>query len=194
MKNPILYAAAWLLLFCCSCSKESLSENLSTNGFQQFTIPKGQHYASNNSVKAVELAELKFTVKFDSSAIYQTVNPENQYDINKLYGFSDNGEQHHQFSARFGWRWSDGALRLFGYTYNKGARAEKELGTVAIGSDVQCAIHIAGEAYRFTMNGKTIVMPRMSITTTGKGYQLYPYFGGDEVAPHDVRIWIREDK
>ncbi|HUC82255.1 MAG TPA: hypothetical protein VMR70_15225 [Flavisolibacter sp.] len=191
MKNTLLLASAMLLLFCTSCKKESLAENLSTSGFTQYVIPKGQHYATQNAVKSIETTELKFVVKFDSSAIYQTVDPQNQYDINKLYGFSDNGESHHRFSARIGWRWSEGALRLFGYTYNNGVRAEKEISTIAIGSEVVCAIKVLGESYQFTVNGKTELMPRASAMPVAKGYQLYPYFGGDEVAPHEVRIWIR---
>lgn len=192
MKNPIL-ATVWLLLLFCSCRKETPLQNLSTSGFKQFLIPQGQHYATENHLKAVEATEMKFVVKFDSSAIYKTTNPENQYDINKLYGFSDNGEQHQAFSARFGWRWSDGALRLFAYTYNNGVRNERELTTVAIGAELHCAIKVQGEVYQFEVDGKTTTMARMSKTAIGKGYQLYPYFGGDEVAPHDVRIWIKEE-
>lgn len=192
MKNPILAAAACLLVIFCSCSKEDLSQNLSTTGFKEFLIPKGQHYTTNNPLKSIEATTMKFVVKFDSSAIYTTTAPENQYDINKLYGFSDNGAQHHLYSARFGWRWSDGALRLFAYTYNNGVRNEKEIGVVAIGTEVQCAIAVSIEVYEFTVNDKTVMMPRQSATASAKGYQLYPYFGGDEVAPHDVRIWIKE--
>ncbi|HVF81334.1 MAG TPA: hypothetical protein VM884_05350 [Flavisolibacter sp.] len=197
MKVLVLYATACTLLFC-SCNKESGSENLSTStpatSFKQFVIPQGEHYATENGLKPLEIAELKFVVKFDSSAIYQTTNPENQYDINKLYGFADNSEPHHLYSARFGWRWSDGALRLFAYTYNRGVRDSKELGTVAIGKEMECSIKVAGEVYLFSLEGKTETMARLSTTPTAKGYQLYPYFGGDEVAPHQVKIWIREVK
>jgi len=35
-------------------------------------------------------------------------------------------------------------------------------------------------------------MPRESTTTMAEGYQLYPYFGGDETAPHDIFIWIEK--
>ncbi|HEX8315787.1 MAG TPA: hypothetical protein VF609_12380, partial [Flavisolibacter sp.] len=117
-----------------------------------------------------------------------------QHDIKKLYGFSDNGEQHHQYSARFGWRWSEGALRLFAYTYNKGMRDEKEITTISVGIEVVCSIKVFPEVYEFSVDGKVVTMPRMSRTTAGKGYQLYPYFGGDEAAPHEVRIWIKELK
>lgn len=83
----------------------------------------------------VEYAELKFVVKFDSSAIYNTVDPSNQYDINKLYGFSDNDSLHQRYSARFGWRWSDNALRIFAYVYNSGVRSSKELGAILPGTE-----------------------------------------------------------
>lgn len=194
MKNPTLLAA-WLLLLLASCRKENPSQNLSTpNNFQQFTIPQGQHYALQNNIKPIETGEMKFVVKFDSSAIYKTANPENQYDINKLFGFSDNGDQHHQFSARIGWRWSDGALRLFAYTYNNGNRDSKEICEVPIGVDVFCSIKVVGEGYQFTANKSVVTMSRQSKTSLGKGYQLYPYFGGDETAPHEIRIWIKEER
>jgi len=193
MKNPTLLAA-WLLLLLASCRKENAPQNLSTSPrFQQFTILQGQHYSLENNIKSVEKGEMKFLVKFDSSAIYKTANPENQYDINKLFGFSDNGNQHHQFSARIGWRWSDGALRLFAYTYNNGIREAKELCEVPIGEEVPCSIKVMGEVYQFTVNKSVISMPRQSKTPLAKGYQLYPYFGGDETAPHEIRIWIKED-
>ena len=134
---------------------------------------------------------MRFVVKFDSSAIYTTSNAENQYDINKLYGFSDNGELHHSFSARFGWRWSDKALRLFAYVYNEGLVTSKELATIALGSEISCSIKVTNTNYLFTVDGATTPMSRSATTQKAKGYQLYPYFGGDELAPHQINIWIK---
>ena len=71
-----------------------------------------QVYAYCYFPAAVEYSERKFVVKFDSTSIYNTLIPSNQYDINKLYGFSDNDSVHHLYSARFGWRWSDQARKL----------------------------------------------------------------------------------
>jgi hypothetical protein len=133
---------------------------------------------------------MNFVVRFDSSAIYETQLAENQYDINKLYGFSDNNTDHHQYSARFGWRWSDKALRLFAYVYNEGAVTSKELTRIDIGTEINCSIKLNGAHYLFTANGTTTEMPRLSTTEKAKGYQLYPYFGGDELAPHQINIWI----
>ena len=197
MKNHLFCAAVASLLFFTSCRKQSLTENLSTpaaaKGFVQYIIPKGEHYAIGNNYKPLDLTEMRFVVRFDSSCIYQAVNPENQWDINKLYGFSDNNDFHQQYSARFGWRWSEGALRLFAYTYNGGVRDSKELGTVAIGKEIHCAIKLIKGAYLFSADERSEVMTRQSTTLTAKGYQLYPYFGGDETAPHEVRIWVKEE-
>lgn len=196
-KHLILPALAWLLLGT-ACQKQPLEENLSTpatsSGFVQYVIPKGEHYANGNNYKPVDLTEMRFTVRFDSSCIYQAIIPENQLDINKLYGFSDNGALHQAYSARFGWRWSGGALRLFAYTYNNSVRDSKEIGVVPIGKELHCAIQIVKNTYVFSLDEQSVSMPRQSTTPTAKGYQLYPYFGGDEVAPHEVRIWIKEEK
>ncbi len=159
--------------------------------FTKYTIQKGNQYCDGNSYKPVALSEMKFLVKFDSTAIYETQSQENQYDINKLYGFSDNNADHHQYSARFGWRWSDKALCLFAYVYNEGAVSSKELTTIAIGAEVNCSIKVSSSNYLFTVNGFTTAMPRLAATEKAEGYQLYPYFGGDEAAPHQIAIWIK---
>ena len=160
--------------------------------FTKYTIAAGKQYADKNLFTQTSYAELKFTAKFDSSAIYSNSDPNNQYDINKLYGFSDNNSTHHQFSARFGWRWSDNALRLFGYIYNNGVRSTKELGTVAIGAENNCSVKITPSHYVFSLNNLKDSLPRTSATFKAEGYKLYPYFGGDESAPHDIFIYIKE--
>lgn len=206
MKNKFLMPGLVALLTFTSCSKQldAIHDKISQPGIETdttntgsvksyilYTIPQGHQYCDKNAYAAVQYAELSFKVKFDSSAIYTTQAASNQKDVNKLYGFSDNNAAHHDYSARFGWRWSDNALRLFAYTYNKGTLSIKELGTVALGIENDCSIKVQGENYVFILNGVTVNMARAATTPTAQGYQLYPYFGGDETAPHDVRIWIK---
>lgn len=196
MNIRILYCAAALAMAGCTKVADTPVaptpiEASSQNSFTRFTILSGQHYCDKNTFKQVATAELKFAVRFDSSAIYQTKDNENQYDINKLYGFSDNSAQHHQFSARFGWRWSEGALRLFAYVYNEGKRTSKELCTLALNTEAVCSIAVINNQYVFTVNNTTELLPRKSTTPLATGYLLYPYFGGDEVAPHAISIWIK---
>lgn len=175
-----------------SIAKETIPASGTSKDYVQYTIHKGNQYCDENIYKPIEYSELKFSVKFDSSAVYATKESANQYDINKLYGFSDNNSYHHKFSARFGWRWSDGALRLFGYVYNDEVRSFKQIGIVNIGSENFCSIKIDTNIYIFTLNNKTDTLARKSTTSKALGYKLYPYFGGDEVAPHDINIWIKE--
>jgi hypothetical protein len=186
----------FLLYSSCDKSKESIVLNdhppATHPQFIKYTIRAGQHNSDQNAFKQTNYSELKFIVKFDSTAIYQTLSAGNQYDVNKLYGFSDNNDQHHRFSARFGWRWSEEALRLFGYIYNNGVMSFEELGTINIGIEYKCSIKVNASSYTFTVNDLTKTMPRTSTTATAVGYQLYPYFGGDETAPHDINIWIKQ--
>lgn len=199
MKNYVCIAVLAALCFC-ACSKEMEQPQAPVNkkqttqspAFVQYTISKGAQYCDQNNLAPVKLSCLSFKVKFDSSAIYTTVKSANQNDINKLFGFSDNNAVHHEYSARFGWRWSDNAVRIFAYDYNNGTRSFKELGTVQIGAENSCSITVSGDKYIFNLNGAETVMPRASTTELAEGYQLYPYFGGDESAPHVISIWIEE--
>jgi hypothetical protein len=197
MKKLLFYLLTVMLLSSCQKVIDTLANvtNPTSYDYVAYTIPAGQQYSNPSPFRSVQTSEMKFVVKFDSSAIYTNVNPVNQYDINKLFGFSDNNADHQDYSARFGWRWSDGALRLFAYTYNKGARASRELGTVAIGAEISCSIKVADSTYIFSIGDKAITtMPRLSTTPQGQGYQLYPYFGGDELAPHNINISIKQVK
>lgn len=194
MKTTALWRILlFILLISCNKGSDNLvPENDNSKKFIQYTIRQGEHFCDQSIFRKVQYHELKFIVKFDSTAIYQTIASGNQYDINKLFGFSDNNADHHQFSARIGWRWSDGALRLFGYVYNNGEMISRELGTIMIGREVTCSIKINGDKYIFSVNEMAIGMPRLSLTDNGSGYKLYPYFGGDEIAPHTINILIKE--
>lgn len=197
MKKIILPCAALLLIFT-SCNKtvdnliqKKLTSAPQTSGFTTYTIRQGEHYADYNTFTPIETAALEFVAKFDSSAIYSSKEAVNQYDINKLYGFSDNNAHHHQYSARFGWSWTQNKLHLYAYVYNEGAVVKEDLDIVPIGSEISCSIRVQNEKYIFTVNNKSIAVSRKSTTEKAKGYLLYPYFGGDETAPHNVTIQIK---
>jgi len=157
----------------------------------KFVIKKGAHY-STQRVRLVGGDELKFGVLFDESAVYRTQDPQNQGDINKLYGFSDCASHHQTNSARFGWRWLNARLEILAYTYVDSQRQSKLLGVAQIGQTFEAGLRTEGQSYVFTFNGVETVMPR---GCDGKGnpkYQLWPYFGGDETAPHEITIYIEE--
>lgn len=195
MRTIFIIASLSLLATGCTKVKKVLDEKsntIPTGQFIQYTIRQGQQYCDQSTYRPVETSEMKFVVRFDSSAIYQSQAAENQFDINKLYGFADNGANHQQYSARIGWRWSDNALRLFAYVYNAGVVRSKEISSISIGSEVNCSIKISEGQYIFTVSDHTEQMPRSATTQKGTGYQLFPYFGGNEAAPHEIKIWIKE--
>lgn len=160
--------------------------------FITYLIRAGNNYCDNNVYTPLTTKGLKFKVIFDSSCIYTTVDPNNQADINKLYGFADNNSLHQANSARFGWNWMNGQMYLHAYCYVNTVRMYKELGTVALNKEVECALDVLPGKYIFTVNGKRDTMMRESMDTVAVGYKLLPYFGGDEPAPHDIRIQIKE--
>ena len=92
---------------------------------------------------------------------------------------------------RIGWRWSEDSLRLFGFVHNNGGMISKEITSMAINSIIVCSIECLDTQYKFNVNGKTLLLPR-NCSGNYTRYRLYPYFGGDEVAPHDIKIQITE--
>jgi len=171
------------------------ANSLASQGYTVYTIEKGLQYADSTEslIEIVGVKNLHFNVIFDSSAIYQTDTANNQHDINKLYGFADNNAyDHHAFSARFGWNWYKGQLLLYAYIYNNSVMSFKSLGAIPLGVAADCQIIVQGNEYLFVLNGVTTIMPRASTTTTGEGYKLFPYFGGNEKAPHKISIAIKE--
>lgn len=161
--------------------------------FTTYTIQSGAHYSSPNTFKTVSGTTMSFIAKFDSSCIYTSVIPANQWDINKLWGFNE-GIFSTNNSARVGWNWKDGALWLYPYVHVNGTNlgAQNPQGyQVAIGTEIPCSITVSGNTYIFNINGNTVVTPRGPSSATYSGYQQYPYFGGDETAPHKITIQVK---
>lgn len=158
----------------------------------RWLIPAGQHFATGERVELTTADAVRFDVTFDASAEYTSAIPENQHDWNKLRGLSDCGTHHQTNSARFGWRWTGDAVEVGAYTYVGGTRAGVALARFAVDSTHELSIELDGPWYRFTVDGTTTSVPRGCTDAGLVKYHLWPYFGGDEAAPHDVTITILE--
>jgi hypothetical protein len=119
------------------------------------------------------------------------MDPKNQADINKLYGVSDCATAHQQNSARFGWVWNNNRLEIWAYSYTNGQRKYAFVEAVSLNAYHTFEIAFTDTSYIFKVNDKTVALPR-HCKGTAEGYKLYPYFGGDEPAPHEVTILIED--
>lgn len=165
-----------------------------------YTINSGNHFANgiNFGLHSSGKTVYKFA-KFNSNCQYDLGNV-NQADINKLHGFSVglfSGNDYN--SARFGWRWSipKGKIELLAYMYVNGVRvnewdADILLASVDLESETYTEIAVIGNQYRFTaINNDIDTIKFFPRAGNGTGYNQYPYFGGDEVAPHTMTIELR---
>lgn len=181
----IAYILTLALALLSGCNKKDDSD------WSVFKIDKGGH-SSSSALEWTRKANISFSVSFDSTAIYESVDPINQYDVNKLFGVSDGG-LHVRNSARFGWRWLDGKLELLAFTHLNGQFHFEKICDAEIGKEYQCSIEL-GDSYRFSCYSggecKSLEMERWE-PAKGSRYYLWPYFGGDEVAPHDIYIKIK---
>jgi hypothetical protein len=188
-----------IMIFGISCTKTaSLAPVTKTADFADktvstlYVIKAGNHYSDQNMLQVMNRNSMAATVTFDSSAIYASRDAVNQADVNKVMGFSDGGTDHQHNSARLGWSWSGANLVLYAYAYVNQVRVVKTLGNFPLNSPIDCTIKAEKDFYYFTAGNAADSIPRYCVDYTGSRYKLFPYFGGDEIAPHDVRILVEE--
>lgn len=172
-----------LILISNGCSK-------SQPNIENFTISKGSHYTFH--ANKVIGNSLKYDILFSESCIYDLGNS-NQYDINKLFGFNACNSLHHENSARFGWLYMDGQIEIYAYVYENSARYSEQIASVNINEWNTFELTNTGGSYVFKVNGILFIYDKENPCVSKYNYQLYPYFGGDEVAPHDITIQFKSE-
>jgi hypothetical protein len=162
-----------------------------------FTIDRGEHYATPRAFKVFKGDTLRFNAKFNESAIYDLGNNTDQYDLNKLSGFTDCDSVVHENSARFTWRWLNNRLEVLPYTYANGTRyipaQEIPLAIVDLNKTYQYEIKTIKDHYSFKITsptGEVVVAEQPRGCDKDKTIKtlLFPYFGGNATAPHAVKI------
>jgi hypothetical protein len=164
-----------------------------TAKWEEYIIPQGGHYNDLRSFSFFNGDTLRFRFVLDSSAYYQTSDPKNQADWNKLMGFSDCGNFHHTNSIRFVWRNYRSELQIGEYRYTNGKREFSTLGTVSPGDTNFAEIVATQSFYSLRLNKENFERKR-SCNSRNSSYWLYPYFGGDEAAPREVHIKVQHLK
>jgi len=176
-----------LLLLFISCSKE-----IDDLGFRVYTIPEGEH-SSGNFINHPVNSKIEFNFVLDESAIYETEIAENQHDVNKIYGMSDFGARHQNHSIRLGWRYINSKIELCWLRHEEGRHSSGTIRTIEIDEIYNAVINITTFYYQVVVNNDTTLVRRRPSGNWGliRRYYLYPYFGGNEFAPHDITIRIK---
>lgn len=162
---------------------------IDSDGYRIFTIKEGNH-RSGYRYKSNCDNNIEFKVIFDESAIYRTKDPLNQADVNKLYGVSDCGKSHMKYSMRFGWRYYGDKLQILWFKHEAGEFTFGVIANIEINKPYTCTLDIFEDEYIMSVDNISTVIPR-ACPDDYKRYYLYPYFGGDEVAPHTIKIKIK---
>lgn len=172
---------------------------------------KGRHYP----VPLTEIALPQFfsleydTVQVSSEIVFHpntayTFDDADQWDWNKLCGFSLGLRGIHKNSFRFGWRYNPNTekIELSGYIYTNSNRSYPKLMDIDLGEKARLdiiAISKSGHLdVEFFINGTS--MHRINYFTDEYRqntvmliYESGLYFGGDKPAPHNIDIDFRMD-
>ena len=183
-KREIIFIFLFLFfLFGSACKK------IDNMGYRVFTIKENKH-RSTTTYNTTNSNYITFKSIFDSSTIYITDDPINQYDVNKLYGVSDCGCNHKQYSMRLGWRWLNDSLEILWFKHMHGTFTFEKIKTINLNQSYKYSITLEDSLYLICVDGMCVSTKR-SCNGTYRHYYLYPYFGGDEKAPHDIKIKIK---
>lgn len=156
----------------------------------EYIIKKGNHYSNWFNFPFFKFGRsIKFQFKIDSSSHY-TLNNEDDYDWNKLFGLS-NSWNHQTSSARICWRrLNEEQYQICLYTYDNGVKViSKEMN---LDYDVYygARLIISTNNFYLLFKDSSIILPRRSEKLFPFKLVLKPYFGGTSVAPHDINIKI----
>lgn len=165
MKSKLLIIKIILTLFLfltVGCSSPEV------NTYQKYVIKENTHKTR------VKPLSNPYFVKFDSTIIYNLKN-DDQYDLNKLPGWSKNINPRHT-SHRIGFRLNNSKelIEMYNYRYFYKEREYRE----EISDSLLYGVYEIGEeiiiSYPDSLNINTNL-----------------YFGGNEKAPHDINIYIK---
>jgi hypothetical protein len=165
----------------------------------QFNIQQGKHYSNGYLFRFgfTLKNEVSFDASFSRTCLYKPFPKPDSHDINKLCGFATT-LLHHKQSGRIGWRCVDesGEIELVTYSYNMWKRDISDQNV--LGRVKPCdwfTVKIEDKEthylYSLTYNGKTVTnKDKKQPDWMPIKFLLFPYFGGNNPAPHDMKIFL----
>jgi hypothetical protein len=182
------------------------------------TIKKGTHMARPHMFGVFHNKRImEYEVTFHDDCRYH-LDGGDQGDINKLFGLGFTNawkvlpiftvaaiglpfilwEEHHKFSARFGWTWDieHERIAIFTYCYNHKIRESQEIQLVPLNTPLRYRLQIQPDWYTFSiLNKKDETLVWRAIPSGHKkqvSFPLNPYFGGNQYAPQDIHLTLNK--
>ncbi|MFT4032632.1 MAG: hypothetical protein QM669_09450 [Siphonobacter sp.] len=186
-----------LILSTCFVLQACIPDFLLSNS-DWVVIKSGYHEPHPKRKESILISphNLSATVTFDSSCIY-TLNNEDQDDWNKVIGVGFVGAKNQDFDtaphqvdgARVGWRWNPtrGVIELAAYIYVSGTLTSFKVAETAINQPTELSIKIDYDQKTYRVMGGD---PVYFTHNKRLGYRTGLYFGGNQVAPHNIRVKI----
>lgn len=168
-----------------------------------YTIKQGNHYASGLNLKLHSgLEKLSFSITPEENCLYNLGN-ENNMDINKFFGVTW-GLDPDNNSFRIGWNCykQNGLIQYHYYIHNHGIRIpgptdpyDKTLlfeGKPGIEEYFEIHFYKPYDVIEILFDNKAVMrVPFNFQNVPNWGRYSFPYFGGDQTAPHDMSCRIK---
>lgn len=206
MKHVLIILSTIVLLSCYQEPIKPANPEGAANKNKTYTIQQGNHYADGLNFSFHSGKEwLNFEASFYPSCIYDLGDNDN-YDINKLRGLTW-GLMNDDNSFRIGWNCEkqNGKIQLHYYIHDRGAMRYGYITEVSPGEWFSFSINFDRTGIFIHPDGsKTVGVIHIYITSHNlatdvsfnfsgipkSGYYNYPYFGGNEVAPHTMKMIV----
>jgi hypothetical protein len=161
---------------------------------ETYTFKKYEHSSGVSFWPTLFKRKMFKKFKFDKSCAYD-LNGIDQFDINKLFGWSQ--IYHHHNSCRFGWCWNleKKKMEIYAYCYVNSKRISEYICDVDLDTWYRGQIWLENGNYYFRVlsDNQEEIMGYTSVPyefTVNIGYTLKPYFGGNQPAPHEMKIFL----
>ena len=94
------------------------------------------------------------------------------------------------YSIRFGWRWFDDSLEIHWFRHQHSQFTFSKIKSVELCEPCSYSLEFKDTKYILCVDGTCVELDR-TCSNQYKKYKLYPYFGGQEKAPHRIKIKIK---
>jgi hypothetical protein len=163
-----------------------------------YLIKKGNHYASMSIFEKLgaigwNIRTLSMRFIFRNECWWSPPRNTDDHDLNKLAGIGF-GTNHHNNSVRLAWVpdfANPGMINVYGYTYDEKKEGQKHtsvfIKSVHVQEPVTGKIESREGKYFITVKDVTVTMDNVK-SDPNLCLRLFPYFGGNNTAPHDMVI------